>query len=145
MIKLVICGQRSGCEELTVVVVVAYDYLFYQAVLAQLAPNVFVESVKVHLHLLRAHLVLWVVCWVLVHVREKDGLRVRRLNVFSRAAVAMAAGANLVVKTAIDLRVELLAEDAITRRRAVVPCPAQYQRWRRDNWPYCQYIVSRIL
>lgn len=56
-----------------------------------------------HLHLLRVHLVLGIVRRVLVKVGQQDGLRVRRLDVFPRAAVAVAAGANLVVEGAVDL------------------------------------------
>jgi hypothetical protein len=87
----------------TVVVVVAYDQLLDEAVLAQLAPDVLVEGVKVHLHLLRVHLVLGVVGRVLVEVGQQDRLRVRRLDVLARASVAVPACANLVVETAVDL------------------------------------------
>jgi hypothetical protein len=88
---------------LTIVVVVAHDQLLDQPVLAQLAPDVLVEGVKVHLHLLRVHLVLGVIRRVLVQVGQEDRLRVRRLDVLSRAAVAVAAGADLVVEGAVDL------------------------------------------
>jgi hypothetical protein len=57
----------------------------------------------VHLHLLRVHLVLRVVRRVLVEIGQQDGLRVRWLDVFPRAAVAVAAGADLVVEGAVDL------------------------------------------
>lgn len=132
-------------EGLTVVVVVAYYHFLDQAVLAQLAPDVLVEGVEVHLHLLRAHLVLGVVGRVLVEVGEEDGLRVRRLHVFARAAIAMAAGADLVVETAIDLRVEMSVRDVKAAGGAVVPCPARCQRWRRDSWPCCRYAWSRVV
>jgi hypothetical protein len=88
---------------LTIIVVVAHDQLLDQPVLAQLAPDVLVEGVKVHLHLLRVHLVLGVIRRVLVQVGQEDRLRVRRLDVLSRAAVAVAAGADLVVEGAVDL------------------------------------------
>lgn len=55
------------------------------------------------LQLARVHLALRVVGWVLVHVWHEDGLRVRRFDVFARAAVTVAAGADLVVKRAVDL------------------------------------------
>lgn len=96
-------GERRGKQKRTVVVVVAYYQLLDKAVLAQLAPNVLVEGVKVHLHLLRIHLVLGVVRRVLVQVGQQNRLRVRRLDVFSRAAVAVAARADFVVEGAIDL------------------------------------------
>jgi hypothetical protein len=100
----------SGGWLLTVVVVVAHYQLLDKSVLAQLAPNVLVEGVEVHLHLLRVHLVLRIVCRVLVQVREQDGLAVRGLDVFARAAVAVTAGADLVVEGAVDL-VLLRSED----------------------------------
>lgn len=58
----------------TVVVIVAHDYLLDLAVLAHLAPEVFVECVKVVLHLAGVHLVLGVVGGVLVEVWEEDRL-----------------------------------------------------------------------
>jgi len=81
-----------------VIVIIAHNQLLNQPILTQLAPNVLVKGIKVHLHLLRIHLVLGVVRRVLVQVRQQDRLRVRRLDVFSRAAVAMTARANLVVE-----------------------------------------------
>jgi hypothetical protein len=50
------------------------------------------------LQLTRVHLVLWVVGWVLIQVWEEDGLAVGGLDVFSRAAVPVAARADLVVE-----------------------------------------------
>ncbi len=55
------------------------------------------------LQLARVHLVLRVERRVLVQVRQQDRLRVRRLHVLARAAVAVAARANLVVEGAVDL------------------------------------------
>jgi hypothetical protein len=107
-LRAVSCG---ACDwGLTIVVVVAHDQLLDQPVLAQLAPDVLVEGVKVHLHLLRVHLVLRIVGRVLVQVGQQDRLRVRRLDVLARAAVAVAARADLVVERAVDL-VLLRAED----------------------------------
>jgi hypothetical protein len=88
---------------LTVVVVVAYHDLLDLAVLAHLAPKVLVECIEVVLQLAGVELVLLVVRGVLVEVRQEDGLRVRRLDVLSRAAVAMPAGADFVVERAVDL------------------------------------------
>jgi hypothetical protein len=112
-----------GAAGLTIVVVVAYNQLLDQPVLAQLAPDVLVKSVKVHLHLLRVHLVLRVVRRVLVQVGQQDRLRVRRLDVLARAAVAVAAGADLVVERAVDL-VLLRAEDGreVVRHACGVAC-----------------------
>lgn len=94
----------------TIVVVVTHHHLLRLAVLAHLAPEVLVEGVEVVLQLARVHLVLGVVGRVLVQVREEDGLRVRGFHVLARAAVAVAAGADLVVEGAVDL-VLLRAED----------------------------------
>lgn len=88
---------------LTVVVVVADDQLFKLAVLAHLTPYVLVEGVEVILHLAGVHLVLGVVGRVLVHVRHENSLRVRRLDMLARAAVAVSACADFVVERTIDL------------------------------------------
>ncbi len=50
------------------------------------------------LQLTRVHLVLWVVGRVLIQVWEENGLAVGGLDMFSRAAVPVAAGADLVVE-----------------------------------------------
>lgn len=86
-----------------VVVVVADDQLFKFAIPAHLTPYVLVEGVEVVLHLAGVHLVLGVVGRVLVHVRHENGLRVRRLDMLSRAAVTVSACADFVVERAIDL------------------------------------------
>jgi len=95
---------RGGDRGLTVVVVVTHHDLLDLAVLAHLAPEILVEGVEVVLQLARVHLVLGVVGWVLVEVGEQDRLRVRGLDVFSGAAVAVAAGAYFVVEGTVDLR-----------------------------------------
>lgn len=94
----------------TIIVVVADDEFLQLAVLAKLAPNILVKGVKVVLQLRRVHPVLGVVGGVLVQVRHEDGLAVRGLDVFSRAAIAVATGADFEVEGAVDL-VELGAED----------------------------------
>jgi hypothetical protein len=81
-------------EKRTVIVVVADDELLELAVLAELAPDVLVEGVEVVLQLGGVHAVLGVVGRVLVEVGHEDGLAVGRLDVFSGAAVAVAAGAD---------------------------------------------------
>lgn len=111
-----------------VIVVVANNELLYQPVLAQLTPNIFVEGIKVHLHLLRIHLVLGVVCRVLVQIGQQDGLRVRWLDVFSRAAVPVAAGTDLVVKGTVDL-VLLGSEDGGEVVGHVCGCCACVSLW----------------
>jgi hypothetical protein len=92
--------RKSG---LTVIVVVTDNQFLEFAIFAHLAPYVLVKSVEVILQLARVHLVLGIVGRVLVHVWHEDGLRVRGLNVFARAAVAVAACADLVVEGAVDL------------------------------------------
>ena len=79
---------------LTVVVVVADYELLELTILAQLAPNILVKSIKVVLQLRRVHAVLGVVRRVLVQVRHQDRLTVRGLDVLSGAAVAVAASTN---------------------------------------------------
>lgn len=61
---------------LTIIIVVADYQLFKFTKLAQLAPNILVESIKVVLQLRRIHAVLVVVSWVLVQVGHEDRLRV---------------------------------------------------------------------
>jgi hypothetical protein len=82
----------------TIIVIITDDHLLNLPKLAHLAPEVLVESVKVVLQLTRVHLVLWVVGRVLIQVWEEDGLAVGGLDVFSRAAVPVAARADLVVE-----------------------------------------------
>ena len=98
-------GKDRG---LTVVVVVTHHDLLDLAVLAHLAPEILVEGVEVVLQLARVHLVLGVVGWVLVEVGQQDRLRVRGLDVFSGAAVAVAAGAYFVVEGTVDLGLMLV-------------------------------------
>lgn len=105
---LVTCAKvhmrSKPCEsELTIIVIVTDNQFLEFAVFAHLAPYVLVKSVEVVLQLTRVHLVLGVVGWVLVHVGHEDGLRVRWLHMFARAAVAVAACTDLVVEGAIDL------------------------------------------
>ncbi len=63
------------------------------------------------LQLTRIHLVLGIVGWVLVQVREQDRLAVGGLDVFSRAAVAVPACADFVIEGAVYF-VGFSAEDA---------------------------------
>lgn len=93
-----------------IVVVITHNHLLDFAVLAHLAPEVLVESIEVVLKLRGRHFVAGSVGWVLVEVGQEDGLAVGGLHVFSTAAVAVAAGADFVVETAIYF-VLLCAED----------------------------------
>ena len=61
---------------LTIVVIVANDNFLNLAILAHLTPEILVKGVKVCLQTLRIHLVLWVICWILIHVRQKYRLTV---------------------------------------------------------------------
>jgi len=99
---------KKGGHELTIIVVIAYHNLLDLAVLAHLAPEILVEGVEVVLQLARVHLVLGVVRWVLVQVRQQDRLRVRGLDVFSGAPVAVAARADFVVEGTVDLGLMLV-------------------------------------
>ncbi len=103
-------GKRREGERRTIIIVVTDHNLLRFAILAHLAPEVLVESIEVVLQLAGIHLVLGIVGWVLVEIGEEDGLRVGGLDVFSRAAVAVAARANFVVEGAVDF-VLLGAED----------------------------------
>lgn len=96
---------------LTIVVIITHDNLLHLPVLAHLAPDILVKGIEMRLQLLRVHLRLWVRGRRRVpQVRQQDRLRVRGLDVFPRAAVAVAARADLVVEGAVDL-VLLCAED----------------------------------
>lgn len=108
--RLLVLEAAVDVADEVVVVVVAHDDLLDLAVFAHLAPDVLVEGVEVVLQLARVHLALGVERRVLVQVREEDRLGVGRLDVLARAAVAVAAGADLVVEGAVDL-VLLRAED----------------------------------
>lgn len=132
-------NKRRGVR--TVIVVVANNQLFNKSILAQLTPDVLVKCIKVHLHLLRVHLVLGVVRRVLVEVGQQDSLRVRRLDVFPGAAVAVTAGANLVVEGAIDL-VLLGTEDGGEVVGHDCGCSRECWRCWRCRWKSAS-IVSR--
>lgn len=88
-------------QKLTIVIIITNDHLLRLAILAHLAPEVLVEGVEVVLQLGRVHLVFGVVGRVLVEVGQQNGLRIGRLDVLARAAVAVAAGADFVVETAV--------------------------------------------
>lgn len=94
----------------TIVIIITNHHLLNLPILAHLAPEVLVEGIEVVLKLTGIHLVLGVVGRVLVEVREEDGLRVRRFDMFARTAIAMATGADFVVERTVDL-VLLCTED----------------------------------
>jgi len=99
--RVLVLEARVDVADEVVVGVVADDELLELAVLAELAPQVLVEGVKVVHALLGREARLGVVRGVLVHRGQQDGLRVRRLDVFPGAPVAVAAGADLVVEGAV--------------------------------------------
>jgi len=84
-----------------VVIIIAHDNLLDLAVFAHLAPEILVKGVEMVLELRRCHLVAGCVGWVLVEVGQEDGLAVGGFDVFSGAAIAVAAGADFVVETAV--------------------------------------------
>lgn len=108
--RVLVLEARVDVADEVVVGVVAHDELLQLAVLAQLAPEVLVEGVEVVGALLGRQPRAGVVRRVLVHGRQQDRLRVRRLDVLARAPVAVAARADLVVEGAVDF-VLLRAED----------------------------------
>ncbi len=67
-------GKRRNRDFLTVVVVVANHHLLHFSKLAHLAPEILVEGVEVVLELTRVHLVLRIKGWILIEVRQEDGL-----------------------------------------------------------------------
>lgn len=95
--------HSRGERGLTIIIILTNNQLLQLAVLAHLAPHVLVESIKVVLQLAGVHPILGIESRILVHVGHQDGLRVRRLDVFPRASVAVSAGADFVVEGAIDL------------------------------------------
>jgi hypothetical protein len=99
---ILVLESRIHVADEVVIVVVADDDFFDLAEFAHLAPEVFVEGVEVVLELGGVHLVLLVVGWVLVEVGEENCLAVGGLDMFSRAAVPVAACADLVVERAVD-------------------------------------------
>jgi len=86
-----------------VIVIVAYDYLFYFAKLAHFAPKILVKAIEVMLQLCWGHLELRVICGVLVEVGKEDGLRVGGFDMFARASITVSASSDLVVERAVDL------------------------------------------
>ena len=118
---VLVLEARVDIADQVVVVVVADDELLHFAVLAHLAPDILVEGVEVVLQLRGREPGFVVVGGVLVEVREEDGLRVGGLHMFARAAVAVSAGADLVVEGAVDL-VLFRAEDGgeVIRHRGVL-------------------------
>jgi len=108
--RILVLEARVHISDEMVIVVVAHHHLLDLAELAHLAPEVLVESVEVVLQLRGRHARFAVVGGILIEVGEEDGLAVGGLDVFARAAVAVAAGADFVVEGAVDL-VLLRAED----------------------------------
>jgi hypothetical protein len=87
-----------GKGRLTIIVVVTNNKLLQFAVFAKLTPDIFVEGVEVVLQLRRIHSIFRIVSRVLVEVGHQDRLAVGRLDMFSRAAIAMAASTDFLRK-----------------------------------------------
>ena len=68
--------RKQKVKRLTVIVIIAYNHLFRFAVLAHLAPEVFIERIEMILQLRGVHFVFRVVSGVLVEVGKEDGLRI---------------------------------------------------------------------
>ena len=98
--SMFVVGEGGG-KRRTVVVIVTYHDLLWLAVFAHLAPKVLVESIEVVLELRRVHVGFGIVGGVLVEVGEEDGLAVGGLDMFAGAAVAVSAGTDFVVETAV--------------------------------------------
>ena len=88
--------------KLTVIVIITHDDLFGLAILAHLAPEVFVKGIEMILKLTGVHLIFGIICRILVEIGKENRLRIRRFNMLSRATITVAACANFVVKGAID-------------------------------------------
>jgi hypothetical protein len=67
--------------------------------LGQFTIQVLVDSIKAFLELPWSELADRVVGWVVVDVREEDGLRKRRLDMLPRAAITVTTCSNLIYKT----------------------------------------------
>jgi len=87
-------------DQMIIIIITNHDLLNLSK-LTHLTPKVFIKSIKVILQLRSIHLVLGIVGGVLVEVGQQDGLAVGGLDVFSRAAVAVAAGTDFVVEGAV--------------------------------------------
>lgn len=64
--------------------------------LGQFTIEILVNSVETLLELLLRKLAYGVVRGIVVHVREKDGLRERGLDVFARTTITVPTGSNLI-------------------------------------------------
>ena len=91
--------KRRGAH--TIIIIITNNHLLRLPILAHLAPEILVKSIEMVLQLRRIHLVFGIVRRVLVEVGEEDGLGVGGFDVFAGAAVAVAAGADFVVETAV--------------------------------------------
>lgn len=65
------------------------------AKLGEFAVEIFINGVKTFLELFFGELAYGVMRWVVVHVGQENSLREGGLDMLSRAAVTVAAGANL--------------------------------------------------
>jgi len=93
---------RINISDQVVAYIVAYVQLEQVPIFCKFAVQVFIYSIKIVLELLVGKVGVWIVSWIMVYVWEQDGLRKRRLDVFTRAAVAMPTRANFVIERAVD-------------------------------------------
>lgn len=93
--------EKKNKKRRTIIIIITNDNLLRLTIFTHLAPKVLIESIEVVLQLRRVHFVFRIVGWVLVEIGEEDGLAVGGLDVFAGAAVAVAAGADFVVETAV--------------------------------------------
>jgi hypothetical protein len=63
--------------------------------LRQLAVQIFVNGIKLFLELFFAHVADRIVCWVVIYIWEKYGLREWWSDMLARAAITVTASANL--------------------------------------------------
>ena len=95
--------MEEGKKKHTIIIIITNNHLLHLPIPTHLAPKVLIKSIEMVLQLRGVHFVFGIVGRVLVEVGEQDRLAVRGLDVFSRTAVAVAAGANFVVEGAVDL------------------------------------------
>ena len=95
--------ERGKRGQHTIIIIITNHHLLNLPIFTHLAPEILIKRIEMVLQLTRVHLVLRIIRRVLVQVRQEDRLAVGGLDVFARASVAVAAGADFVVEGAIDL------------------------------------------
>lgn len=100
--RILVLEAGVDIPDQVVVVIIADDDFLDLAEFAHFAPEILVKGVEMVLQLRGIHARFVVVGRVLVEVGEENRLRVRGFDVFARAAVSVAAGADFVVEGAVD-------------------------------------------